>query len=81
MKSLTTLATIAGLCTVVGLFMSSGLEDVSAAVVSAGWGAAIVVVLRLAAVAWAGFGWQVVFPKGAVPKLADCVSLRFVRSC
>ncbi len=79
MKSLTTLATIAGLCTVVGLFMSSGLEDVSAAVVSAGWGAAIVVALRLAAVAWAGFGWQVVFPKGSAPRLADCVSLRFVR--
>ncbi|MDP4006093.1 flippase-like domain-containing protein [Methylobacterium sp. NEAU K] len=78
MKRLTTLASIAGLCTVVGLFMSSGLEDVSAAVVSAGWGAALVVVARIAAVAWAGLGWYVVFPSGAA-KLADCVSLRFVR--
>ncbi|MDP4023242.1 flippase-like domain-containing protein [Methylobacterium sp. NEAU 140] len=79
MKRLTTLASIAGLCTVVGLFMSSGLEDVSAAVVSAGWGAALVVVLRFAAVAWAGLGWHVVFPAALAPKLADCVSLRFVR--
>ena len=78
MKRLTTLASIAGLCTVVGLFMSSGLEAVSAAVVSAGWGAALVVLARLVAVAWAGLGWYVVFPAGAT-KLADCVSLRFVR--
>ena len=48
MKRLTTLASIAGLCTVVGLFMSSGLEDVSAAVVSAGWGAALVVLILIA---------------------------------
>ncbi|APT29862.1 MULTISPECIES: flippase-like domain-containing protein [Methylobacterium] len=78
MKRLTTLASIAGLCTVVGLFMSSGLEDVSAAVVSAGWGAALVVLARIVAVAWAGLGWYVVFPRAAA-KLADCVSLRFVR--
>lgn len=78
MKRLTTLASIAGLCTVVGLFMSSGLEDVSAAIMSAGWGAALVVVARLAAVAWAGLGWHVVFPAGAA-RLVDCVSLRFVR--
>ncbi|MHB2207229.1 flippase-like domain-containing protein [Methylobacterium sp. CM6257] len=78
MKRLTTLASIAGLCTVVGLFMSSGLEDVSAAVVSAGWGAALVVAARIAAVAWAGLGWYVVFPVGTA-KVADCVSLRFVR--
>jgi putative membrane protein len=78
MKRLTTLALIAGLCTVVGLFMSSGLEDVSAAVLSAGWGAALVLAARVVAVAWAGLGWHVVFPAGAA-KLADCVSLRFVR--
>ncbi len=45
---------------------------------SAGWGAALVVVARLAAVAWAGLGWHVVFPAGAA-RLVDCVSLRFVR--
>ena len=78
MKRLTTLASIAGLCTVVGLFMSSGLDDVWAAVVSAGWGAVIVVLARVLAVAWAGLGWHVVFPRGTA-KLSDCVSLRFVR--
>lgn len=79
MKRLTTLASIAGLCTVVGLFASSGLEDVSAAVASAGWGALLVVLARLVAVAWAGFGWYVVFPKAAHARLRDCISLRFVR--
>ena len=79
MKRLTTLASIAGLCTVVVLFLSSGLEDVAAAVLSAGWGAAIVVLARLAAVAWAGLGWHVVFPRDSAARLADCITLRFVR--
>lgn len=79
MKRLTTLALIAGLCTVVGLFLSSGLEDVAAAVVSAGWGALIVVVARAVAVAWAGLGWFVIFPKVSRPTLRDCITLRFVR--
>ena len=79
MKRLTTLASIAGLCTVVGLFASSGLEDVSAAVVSAGWGALLVVLARFVAVAWAGLGWYAVFPPGPLPRLRDCISLRFVR--
>jgi len=79
MKRLTTLASIAGLCTVVGLFASSGLEDVSAAVASAGWGALLVVLARIVAVAWAGLGWYVVFPKAPTPLLRDCISLRFVR--
>ena len=68
MKRLTTLALIAGLCTVVGLFLSSGLEDVAAAVVSAGWGAAIVVLARAVAVGWAGLGWYVIFPASRAPE-------------
>ncbi|MDR7036730.1 MULTISPECIES: flippase-like domain-containing protein [Methylobacterium] len=79
MKRLTTLALIAGLCTVVGLFLSSGLEDVAAAVVSAGWGALFVVVARGVAVAWAGLGWFAIFPKADRPGLAACINLRFVR--
>lgn len=79
MKRLTTLASIAGLCTVVGLFASSGLEDVAAAVASAGWGALLVVLARVLAVAWAGLGWYVVFPQAMLPRLRDCITLRFVR--
>ena len=70
MKRLTTLALIAGLCTVVGLFLSSGLEDVAAAVVSAGWGALAVVAARAVAVAWAGLGWYVIFPVAGRPSVA-----------
>jgi putative membrane protein len=79
MKRLTTLALIVGLCTVVGLFLSSGLEDVAAAVVSAGWGALIVVLARAVAVAWAGLGWFVIFPVSARPSLPACINLRFIR--
>ncbi|WP_082494527.1 MULTISPECIES: flippase-like domain-containing protein [unclassified Methylobacterium] len=79
MKRLTTLALIVGLCTVVGLFLSSGPEDVAAAVASAGWGALIVVLARVFAVGWAGLGWFVIFPKADRPSLWDCVVLRFVR--
>ncbi len=79
MKRLTTLALIAGLCTVVGLFLSSGVEDVAAAVVSAGWGALFVVVARAFAVAWAGLGWFAIFPSAGRPSLGTCVNLRFVR--
>ncbi len=79
MKRLTTLALIVGLCTVVGLFLSSGLEDVAAAVMGAGWGALIVVVARAVAVAWAGFGWFVIFPATGRPSLPACINLRFIR--
>ena len=79
MKRLTTLALIAGLCTVVGLFLNSGPDDVAAAVMSAGWGALIVVLARIVAVGWAGLGWFVIFPKTDRPSLWDCLTLRFVR--
>ncbi|QIJ75971.1 flippase-like domain-containing protein [Methylobacterium sp. NI91] len=79
MKRLTTLASIVGLGTALALFLSSGVSDVTAAVVSAGWGTLAVVLARFAAVAWAGFGWHTVFPRGAGPTLRDCISLRFVR--
>jgi putative membrane protein len=79
MKRLTTLASIVGLVTALALFLSSGVTDVAGALVGAGWGALAVVVARFVAVAWAGFGWHVVFPRGAGPTLRDCISLRFVR--
>ena len=79
MKRLTTLALIAGLCTVIGLFLSSGLTDVAAAVISVGWAVLAVVAVRAAAVGWAGLGWFAVFPSRQRPSLWSCVSLRFVR--
>ncbi|CAO4176860.1 HpnL family protein [Methylorubrum extorquens] len=79
MKRLTTLASIVGLGTALALFLSSGVSDVTAAVVSAGWGTLAVVLARFAAVAWAGLGWYAIFPRGAGPTLRDCISLRFVR--
>lgn len=79
MKRLTTLGLIAGLCTVIGLFVSSGPEAVAAALWASGWGAVLVVVARFVAVAWAGFGWWIVFPRGETPLLRACIGVRFVR--
>ncbi|AWB25427.1 TIGR00374 family protein [Methylobacterium currus] len=79
MKRLTTLGLIAGLCTVIGLFVSSGPEAVAEALWASGWGALLVVAARFVAVAWAGLGWWVVFPRGERPLLRACVSVRFVR--
>ncbi|MEH3144966.1 MAG: flippase-like domain-containing protein [Methylobacterium frigidaeris] len=79
MKRLTSLALIAGLCTVIGLLVSSGPEAVMVAAWGAGWGAALVVLARFVAVAWAGLGWWVVFPAANRPTLATCSLIRFVR--
>lgn len=79
MKHLTTLALVVGLCTVVGLFVSSGPEAVAAAAWAAGWGVALVILARFVAVAWAGLGWWVVFPAATRPSLRACIDVRFVR--
>ncbi|ACA20601.1 membrane protein [Methylobacterium sp. 4-46] len=79
MRRLTTLALAAGLCTAIGLFVSSGPEAVMEAAWTAGWGAALVVLARVVAVAWAGLGWWAVFPAASRPALRVCVAIRFVR--
>ncbi|MFE1602493.1 lysylphosphatidylglycerol synthase domain-containing protein [Methylobacterium sp. ID0610] len=79
MKRLTTLALAAGLCTAIGLFVSSGPEAVMEAAWAAGWGAALVVLARVVAVAWAGLAWWAVFSAESRPTLRTCVSIRFVR--
>lgn len=79
MKRLTTFAMIAGLLIATGLVVSSGLEEVGAAVLSAGWGVLAVVAARAAVVAWAGLGWYALMPREGRLPLRDFVALRFVR--
>jgi putative membrane protein len=72
-------AWFAGIAFVVGLTIWSGTDLVGQALVSVGWGVALVVMVRLATVSIAGAGWWLLFGQTARPTLASCVSLRFVR--
>jgi hypothetical protein len=69
----------AGLAVLVGLTVWYGADHVGDAIVSAGWAALWVVVIRAAAVAIAGGGWWLLFPRDIRPPVTVCVGLRFVR--
>lgn len=79
MKSLTILVLTVGFGLVVGLVLWSGAAEVGAALASVGWGAALVVLARAAAVSLAGAGWWLLFARGQRPAFPLCILLRFVR--
>jgi len=68
-----------GLSVLIALTLWYGADHVGAAMVSAGWAAAAVVIARIGAVAIAGGGWWLLFRPGQRPSLWLCVGLRFVR--
>src|SRR3954453_4544770 len=68
-----------GMSVLIGLTLWYGADHVGAAMISAGWAAVAVVIARIAAVAVAGGGWWLLFPRGQRPSLWLCVGLRFVR--
>jgi putative membrane protein len=63
----------------VGLTIWYGADHVGEAIVSAGWAALLVVLVRTAAVGIAGGGWWLLFPADVRPRVLLCVGLRFVR--
>jgi putative membrane protein len=68
-----------GMSVLVGLTVWYGADHVGEAVVSAGWASALVVIARVVAVAVAGGGWWLLFPREQRPSVKLCVGLRFVR--
>jgi putative membrane protein len=70
---------ILGIAVIAGLTVWSGAEMVAQAVASVGWGAALIVLVRIATVSTAGIGWWLLFAPAARPSVATCVALRFVR--
>jgi putative membrane protein len=68
-----------GMSALIGLTVWSGADLVGGAIVSAGWATALVVVARIVAVAGAGAGWWLLFPRELRPSVSACVLLRFVR--
>jgi putative membrane protein len=79
MKRLTVALWILGVLLVVALIAWSDVRSVGEAVASAGWGVALVVLARLAAVAGAGLGWHALFPWSLRPRLSICTLVRFIR--
>jgi putative membrane protein len=68
-----------GLSTLIGLTVWSGAGQVAQAIVTAGWAAALVVLVRFASVGLAGGAWWLLFPRELRPSPMACVLLRFVR--
>jgi putative membrane protein len=79
MKRLTVALWFVGVLLAVGLIAWSDVRSVGAAVASAGWGVALVVLARVAAVAAAGLGWHALFPPSLRPRLSTCTLVRFIR--
>jgi putative membrane protein len=78
-RQATLLVWFIGLGVLVGLTVWYGADHVGQAVISTGWAALWVVVIRAAAVAVAGGGWWLLFPRDIRPSVGICVGLRFVR--
>jgi len=78
-KQATLIVWFVGLSVLIGLTLWYGADQVGADIVSAGWATAAVVVARVAAVAIAGGGWWLLFPREQRPSVWLCVGLRFVR--
>ena len=79
MRRALAMAWMAGVAVLIVLVLSAGAEPVMRAVEAAGFGAAVVCLLRAIAVAGAGLGWFALFPRGLRPRAPTCVALRFVR--
>src|SRR3954471_22408882 len=78
-RQATLIVWFAGMSVLVGLTIWYGADHVGEAIVSAGWAAVWVVVIRAAAVAIAGGGWWLLFPADVRPSVWLCAGLRFVR--
>jgi putative membrane protein len=68
-----------GIGAVVGLIVWSGADAVGKAVIASGWATAVVLLARAVAVAFAGWGWWLLFPVPLRPSIAACTWFRFVR--
>jgi putative membrane protein len=78
-KQATLIVWFVGMSVLVGLTIWYGADHVGAAMVSVGWTCVLVVLTRVVAVAIAGGGWWLLFPKAQQPALWLCVAFRFVR--
>ena len=79
LRLLLQLGLVAGLVAIVVMVLWSGAGAVLAAIVKAGWGIALIVLVRLLAVSVAGLGWWCLLPQDAIRPAALMVGLRLMR--
>jgi len=70
---------VIGIAVLIGLTVWSGASLVGQALLSVGWGAALVVIVRFVVVSGAGVAWWLLFPPVMRPTLWSCVLSRFIR--
>ena len=68
-----------GMFVLIGLTVWHGADHVGDAMVSAGWASVLVLLARGVAVAMAGAGWWLLFPREQRPSISLCIGIRFVR--
>jgi putative membrane protein len=78
-KQATLIVWFVGMAVLIGLTVWYGADHVGSAIVSAGWASVLVVIARVGAVAIAGAGWWLLFPRERRPSVWLCVGLRFIR--
>lgn len=78
-KQTTLIIWFVGMAVLVGLTVWYGADHVGEAIVSTGWAAVLVVIARLIALAGAGAGWWLLFPRDQQPSVLTCILLRLVR--
>jgi putative membrane protein len=68
-----------GMAVLIGLTLWYGADHVAYAMGQAGWASVLVVIARGVAVAMAGVGWWLLFPRAQRPSALLCTGIRFVR--
>lgn len=79
MRLFSILALLAGLGLAAALIAASGIASVGEAVASAGWGVALVAVVRAVQIFGAGAAWWVLFRPASRPRLEACALVRWIR--
>src|SRR5215472_2333257 len=79
LKHIGGIAWCVGIAVFIGLILWSGYREVGSALISVGWGLALVVLTRIATVSVAGAGWWTLLPAPAPVALRTAVVIRFIR--
>ncbi len=79
MKLFTTLAFVAGLALLTVLIAYAGFQSVGEAVEEAGWGVALVVLVRGGEITGATWSWWVLFPPTLRPRFTTSTLVRWIR--
>lgn len=69
---------LGGMALALYLFMANGIADIAGAVAAAGWGLALICLVRMAPILCDAIGWRVLFPQAWRPALLPVFWIRWV---